>query len=154
MIILYHSLWYGQRISSRRQRWHEMRRRNSLSLSLSPPLSLSLSLSLFADALDAARVITDSRKIKKAIAWKSKIAESNGAWKWNPRLLSTLWKSFLDIGKRRETPSMKGELIDYKPIIRPHTHKYVQIIFLRYQYIFSTVSLNFGVLEKSSCRNM
>lgn len=84
MIILYRSLWYGQRISSRQRRRHEM-------LAASPKLFLLLSLSLFADALDAARVITDSRKIKKAIAWKSKIAESNGAWKWNPRLLlSTL----------------------------------------------------------------
>lgn len=45
----------------------------------------------FSPPLDAARVITVSRKIKKVIARKSKITESNCAWKWNPRLLlSTL----------------------------------------------------------------
>lgn len=108
-------------------------------LAASPKLFLFLPPTpiLFAGALDAARVITDSRKIKKAIAWKSKIAESNGAWKWNPRLLlSTLWKSFLDIGKRRETPSMKVELIDYKPIIRSRTQICPNNIFAIQIHIF------------------
>lgn len=128
MIILYRPLWYGQRISSRR-RGAARRDGDGTRRCIAETVSLSFSRRR-ADALDAARVITDSRKIKKAIAWKSKIAESNGAWKWNPRLLlSTLWKSFLDIGKRRETPSMKEEPIDYKPIIRSRTQVY-QIIFL------------------------
>lgn len=91
-------------------------------LAASPKLFLFLSLSLFVDSLDAPGVITDSRKIKKAIAWKSKIAESNGAWKWNPRLLlSTLWKSFLDIGKLREIVSMKRERSIIN-LLFAHTH--------------------------------
>lgn len=81
-------------------------------------------------SLDAARVITGSRKIKTVIARKSKIAESNCAWKWNPRLLlSPPWESFLDIGKRRETPCTKRELIDYKRIIHslPRTRTYTSV---------------------------
>lgn len=123
MIILYRSLWYGQRISSRWRRRHEM-------LAASPKLFLP-------PARRGPRNYADSRKIKKAIAWKSKIAESNGAWKWNPRLLLfTLWKSFLDIGKRREKPSLKGELIDYKPIICSRTQVYLNNIFAIQIYIF------------------
>lgn len=72
MIILYRSLWYADELAAAAAATAEAAR-DALVGATTPKLFLS------ADTLNAACVITGSRKIKKAIARKSKIAESNCA---------------------------------------------------------------------------